>query len=266
MSLLNSAYRIHQLCLDAPAVAVSAYWMVCRLDGRVADGATMIIVFLTVWLAYVGDRWMDAQRHPRAALHSPRHRVFVQNPIVWQRVWCAVLVLDVVISVLALSVGSWLYGLLLGAMSVAYTVGTQRRIWKGPQKEIIIGILFGLVAGGFAPWDWTVSSICALIAVGCACALNCMAVSWNERELDSLRGELSAFSADEGQRRTIMALAILAGLTAMWVSIPFAFWAVVYLAGLAWLLNRRAILSQASFSLIADWGVLFVFLLAGVWG
>lgn len=268
MSLLSRAFKIHQYCLDAPAVALSAYVLVCRIDGRWVDWGSAVIIFLTVWLAYLGDRWMDARRNPRAALTSPRHQVFVHEPDQWLRAWVVILGVNVVMSTIALSLSAWLYGLSLGLGSVVYTFWSQRLAWRGPQKELFVGILFGWVAGGFTPWEGSLTAWTTMFAIACLCALNCLSVSWTERELDVQRGERSAFSHFVGglmgpaDWRIVIALMAGGLFAAAWVSVSFALLCAVYLGGLACMTKHERSLSRAGFSLIADWGILAVFILA----
>ena len=222
-----------------------------------------MIIFMTVWLAYVGDRWMDARRAPLAAMESPRHRIFVNDAEAWRRVWGLVFLVDLVFSLWTLSWGAWIYGCVIGLGAVLYTWATQSRRWKGARKEILIGMLFGWVSGGFEPWNFDSIAITTMLAIGCLCALNCFWVSWSERNLDAARAEPSAFwsarsneHSSRGAYRVAVVLTTVGVLSAAWGSLPFAGIYLIYLLGLLWLTTRSGFEGSRWKSVIADWGIL----------
>ena len=262
-------YKIHALCLDAPLVAVLGMLAVHDAVGHSLMPGRAIIVFLTVWLAYVGDRWMDARRNSLGALHSPRHCLFVANPERWLRVWLGMFLTNLLLSIWVLSWAEWFYGLLIGAGSITYTIMSQKRAWKGVRKELAVGLMFGWVAGGFKPWELSWSGYLMMLSIGSLCALNSLWVSRNDWSLDELRAEFSAFrrrgdtSPESLARRIWIALSFGSIVSALWVSVPFAIIGAAYVGGMFWISGKSSFSSEYIFSAVAD-GALVLALILGL--
>src|SRR5437660_1218002 len=81
------------LCLDAPLVAVAWQWLFARSFGARLPLSLRVLLFLTAWLIYLGDRFADTIRLPAASPISLRHRFCREHMVGW---WVAIVVIFVV--------------------------------------------------------------------------------------------------------------------------------------------------------------------------
>ena len=70
---------IHALGIDAGCVALLGYLLVCRVANVPANLGYGWVLLITVVLAYMGDRWLDASRQPLFSMTLPRHGIYVRH-------------------------------------------------------------------------------------------------------------------------------------------------------------------------------------------
>ncbi|HEY1188915.1 MAG TPA: hypothetical protein VGE74_14770 [Gemmata sp.] len=171
------------LALDAVAVAVTWQVFFASVGGVAVPVASVVVLGLAVWAAYLADRALDARR---GAAPAARHRIAGRYARVW--VWATVLAL-----VLAVLVGLTLprtyirTGLAVSAVALGYfalvhVVRSHRLLGRGV-KEASVGLVFAagavlpLLAEGHAAAEWLPGAF----AFAALCWLNCLLISrWEE--------------------------------------------------------------------------------------
>src|SRR5207247_4400738 len=71
------------LCLDAPLVALVWQWLFARTYHVKLDFSSRAALFLTAWLIYLIDRWVDTIKLPSEAPISLRHRFCKKRVRLW---------------------------------------------------------------------------------------------------------------------------------------------------------------------------------------
>lgn len=167
------------LALDAALVAVG--WQQWLSGGTgLAPG---LVLGLSVWLTYTGDRWLDMRKLPWERIMTARHR-FAKR---WQKelliIWLAVLVMTVAIAIAGLSRQQFGYGLALLLVCIAYTWLIQRR--RRIPKETLVALI--MTAGvvlflGEKTANW--GTMGALLGFFLLCFANCVLIAWRECDID----------------------------------------------------------------------------------
>jgi hypothetical protein len=188
---------LNLLCLDAPLVAIAWQWLFAHSFGAHLDLALRLLLFLTAWLIYLGDRFADTIRLPATAPRSQRHRFCQEHMVAW---WIAIVIIFVVDTSLALrtlDLQMFILGATLAALCALYLFlnhllgGKWRPI---PMKEKAVGVLFAagttLAVVGELP-GLTISFAFAVVLFAILCTLNCLCIAAWERELDAAQGKTS---------------------------------------------------------------------------
>lgn len=188
---------LNLLCLDAPLVAVVWQWLFARSFGAHLNWSLRVLLFLTAWLIYLGDRFADTMRLPPDAPRSARHAFCARHLVAW---WIAIVVIFVVDAALALrslDLQLLFLGATLAAVCALYLFlnhllsGRWRPI---PMKEKTVGVLFAagttLAVVGELP-GLTISFAFAVVLFAILCTLNCLCIAAWERDLDAAQGKNS---------------------------------------------------------------------------
>lgn len=211
------------LSLDAPIVSLVWQDFFARLFHVELSAVSRAVLGLSVWLAYVADRWLDGRQLPAGGAVTARH-AFAQrfsHPIA--TAWILVLAGTVLLAMTGLDRREIVAGLALAAAVFGYLGGCHRRGLRnriGWLKEIAVSVL---VSGGaaifvLAPGP-TIIGV-HWVATGCLvllCLLNCMAVSVWERAIDERQAQPSLarhFELQSGHLRGF-ALVVLAATGAL---------------------------------------------------
>ncbi len=244
---------LNLLCLDAPLVAVAWQWLFARSFGAHLDWSLRVLLFLTAWLIYLGDRFADTIRLPALAPRSERHRFCQEHMVGW---WIAIVVIFVLDSALALR-SLDLQMLLLGAtLALVCTVylflnhllgGRWRPI---PMKEKAVGVLFTagttLAVVGELP-GLTISFAGAVVLFAILCTLNCLCIASWERELDAAQGKTSLLTGWPAVARVLRPLGFAIVMVALVFALAWRFAAPLWLclalsaALLVWLQGARSL-------------------------
>lgn len=166
--------------LDAPLVAWTWQLLLARCLARTISPAQQMVLFLSVWLVYAGDRWLDSF-DPHQSQQTARHQFHrrYRLPLLVALGGVGAFTVDYSIHHLMSSdlERGWI---LLGAV-VLYFLGSISRKISFP-KEAGVALLFtwGVFLFPASGWNGEI----ALPAVGffLLCLLNCVAISAWENE------------------------------------------------------------------------------------
>lgn len=188
---------LNLFCLDAPLVALAWQWIFARSFGAHLTWPLRVLLFLTAWLIYLGDRFADSIRLPAGSPRSERHQFCQDHMVGW---WIAIVIIFVVDAALALRSLDLQMFFLGGTLAVVCAVylflnhllgGRWRPI---PMKEKAVGVLFAagttLAVVGVLP-GLTISFAFAVVLFAMLCTLNCLCIASWERELDAAQGKTS---------------------------------------------------------------------------
>jgi hypothetical protein len=185
------------LSLDAPAVALVWQEFFARTTQVPVGASQRLVLGLSVWLAYMADRWLDGRMLPAGAALTNRHRFAQRHAASIAGAWVMVFLGTLLIAAIGLSSREFFGGLILAAVVLAYLAACHvpailRRL--GWLKELAVSLLFSGGAAVFVfarlpalkGWHWA-----GLAWMAGACALNCALVSIWERPIDARLGQPS---------------------------------------------------------------------------
>jgi hypothetical protein len=183
--------------LDAPAVAVS--WLLLLADCfhlTVARG-NVAALFLTVWLIYLVDRFVDSFSLQSDGPRSARQTFCARNRGLWLSLLLLVGFVDAAVVCFTLDRAIVLRGIFLGSIVLLYltTNWSCDKIWTAvPFKEAIIGLLFSTGTFlGLGSWLFVMPAA-ILLAGGLfalLCFVNCVSIAFWERNLDRIQNKHS---------------------------------------------------------------------------
>lgn len=199
---------INDLAFDAAAAAAAWHVAFGKAWSLPVTTASLVVLMLSVWLVYLGDRWLDVWGRAPEKLPTQRHRFTARHRWSLLALWFAVLPFDVTLALAGLTPSELWGGLALLLATVLYTLGVQKRLPKRWTKELQVGLIFAAGVGVFflaQPMDH-VSAAAMLLGLGVfglVCFLNCALLArW---EMD----------ADRGLGRSSLALAL--GKRSVWL-------------------------------------------------
>jgi hypothetical protein len=235
---------LNLLCLDAPLVAVAWQWLFARGFGARVPFSLRVLLFLTAWLIYLGDRFADTIRLPAETPISLRHRFCREHMVGWWVAIVVIFVVDVSLAVRTLDLQILFLGGSLAAICALYlfvnhSLGGQWPLL--PMKEKAIGVLFavGTTLGVVAELPGlTISFAFAVILFAVLCTFNCLCIASWERELDAAQGKTSSLTRWPSLGRALKPFGLTIGASALVFTIVWRFAAPLWLcmAGSALLL------------------------------
>ncbi|HEY1848055.1 MAG TPA: hypothetical protein VGG37_02560 [Opitutaceae bacterium] len=185
------------MSLDAPAVAVLWQAILGRTASEPARPAEAFVLGSSVWLAYCGDRWLEAWRLEPGKILTHRHRFHLEHRWALALAWVAVLAADLAAAFGGLSRRQIRWGLILLALVVTYLFSHQlihrRTAWRIP-KEFCVAFLFSAGASLFAAArsaDALVLMAVPLALFALLCLSNCSLIAFWEHDVDASHGETS---------------------------------------------------------------------------
>ncbi len=205
------------LSLDAPCVALvwqEAFARVLAVELGVAERALLAVC---VWLAYCGDRLLDARRLPDGPLDSARHAFARDHAGSLAVAWCIGVVLA---SALALQLpmrtvlagGVLLAG--LGVYFLLHHLQTSRER-AGRWKELMAGGAFAAGTLFFVTLNLQITLPFVLVALawGGLCVMNCLLIAGWDRKCDAAMAQPSLARRWAGMERALPIMALgLVGL------------------------------------------------------
>lgn len=185
------------LSLDAPAVTCLWQWLFAAIAGVRIGWPEYTVVAVSVWLAYVGDRWFEGWRLDPGSIRTARHRFYHQWRWPIAAISAVVFAADVMIAFLRLSHREFLAGAILLGPTLLYVLSHQLihrdRRWRAP-KELCIAVLLAGGASVFVLASPGVSLrvLWAPIALFAAlCFSNVALIAGWELDVDTIHGQES---------------------------------------------------------------------------
>jgi hypothetical protein len=244
---------LNLFCLDAPLVAITWQWIFARSFGAHLDWPLRVLLFLTAWLIYLGDRFADSIRLPTGSPRSERHQFCQDHMVGW---WIAIVVIFVVDAGLALrslDLQMFFLGATLAVVCAVYLFfnhllgGRWRPI---PMKEKAVGVLFAagttLAVVGVLP-GLTISFAFAVILFAMLCTLNCLCIAAWERELDTAQGKTSLLTGWPAVARVLKPLGLFIVAVSLVLAVVWRFAAPLWICLavsallLIWLLGAESL-------------------------
>lgn len=201
------------LSLDAPAVA-----LVWQANLEHSSQASLsphhrLLLLASVWMAYAGDRWIEAWRLPADSIRTARHAFAQSHRWSLLSLWTGVLSVSLWLAAHTLTAREWLGSLGMLALVCLYVLLHQwlgRRQLKRLPKELLVALIF---TGGCTlyPLLSRQTQAGALLLPSCCLTLlalaNCLFISHWEREVDLSHGNHSL--ASTGKARPLARLCCL---------------------------------------------------------
>ena len=185
------------LSLDAPAVTVSWQWLFATVCGVHLHWPESTVVAISIWLAYVADRWFEGWRVAPDAMRTQRHRFYQQHRWAVATAWCVGLLADLAIAFSALTERELTAGVVLLAPTLLYLLSHQllhrHRRWRAP-KEVCIAFLLAGGASVFvvaAPGVNIEPLFAPIVIFGALCFANVALIAVWEQEIDETHGQVS---------------------------------------------------------------------------
>ncbi len=185
------------LSLDAPAVALAWQGMFARVASARLAGHHVVLLGLSVWLAYSADRWIEGWRLTVETVSTQRHYFFLRWRWPAFGVWLAVLVFGVGLALVRFTAREWVVSLGLLAATLVYLLSHQllhrENPWRVP-KELCVAAIIALGAALYpaisdgARMAALAGPVLLLFLLGLA---NCLLISDWEREVDALHRQTS---------------------------------------------------------------------------
>ena len=183
------------LSLDAPAVAMLWQSLLARFLDERFGYAPILVLGLSVWLAYVADRWIEGWRLAPAAIATPRHYFYHRYRWPVAALWVAVLAIDLIAAFTYLAAGDLLVGAILLSAVAAYLLSHQlvhrHHPWRVPKEICIAGLLSGGIGVFLVSSPKFSEALTPLTLFGLLCFANCALISVWEQHVDRAHGQTS---------------------------------------------------------------------------
>jgi hypothetical protein len=222
------------LSLDAPVVALVWQAAFARILAVELGWTQRGLLAVCVWLAYCGDRLLDARRLPAGPVDSARHAFARDHARPFAVAWSVGLALAAAMA-LQMSAREMLAGAgLLAAVGVYFLLHhlQSSRERAGRWKEPMAGLVFAVGALFFVTLNLqiTVAFVLAALAWGGLCAMNCMVIAGWDRERDAAMAQPSMARRWAGMERALPMMALgwvglalgAAALDARWLPLALA--------------------------------------------
>ena len=200
------------LSLDAPLVALTWQEMFARALPVELGWTQRGLLAVCVWLAYCGDRLLDARRLPEGPVESARHAFAREQsrPLILALGVGSVLAVTLALRIplpelfagLALLVGVAGYFVLLHMQST--------RVRAGRWKELTVGVVFAVGTLFFVAMNgqFTVPFLLAAAAWAGLCVMNCLLIAGWDRERDAAMAQHSLARRWNGMERSLPVVAV----------------------------------------------------------
>jgi uncharacterized membrane protein YfcA len=176
---------------------VTVLWqlLIARVAGRDLGWPPVIVLGLSVWLAYVADRWIEGWRLRPDMIQTPRHYFYLQHRWAIAILWLLVFAADLAIALARLTAFDLAVGTLLLGAAAAYLLSHQlvhrHSRWRVPKEMCIAALLTG-GAGVFLVRQLRAPGVAFVLGVfALLCFANCALISVWERQVDRAHGQTS---------------------------------------------------------------------------
>jgi len=183
------------LSLDAPLVAWTWQIMISRVCDVNLDSPRQLILGISIWLAYITDRWIEAYRLRPDQIHTNRLMFYHKHKWITAVVWVLFFSYDLLLAFHNLYRNEFIYGLYLFTAVVLYLLSHQwlhRNFkWRLP-KEVCVALILGAGVGFFIAL--ALKSDFSLLGINLSlfvllCFTNCILISIWEKDVDTLQGQ-----------------------------------------------------------------------------
>ncbi|HEX8898484.1 MAG TPA: hypothetical protein VF751_07285, partial [Chthoniobacterales bacterium] len=170
---------LNLVCLDAPLVAITWLWLFARnfqVPLQIGNG---VALFLTAWLIYLADRFVDAAALETNSPRSLRQEFCLRHREIWITIVVLVGGFDAYVIWRTTAWETFFVGAIVGTLALLYLVLNHPLglIWRTlPAKELAIGMLFaaGTVVALLPRLPLTTTFAVATLSFAGLCALNCI--------------------------------------------------------------------------------------------
>ncbi len=111
---------LNAVSLDAPLVCLGWLWLMVTPGYPHPSGTASLVLFLSVWLAYMADRWFDTWRLKKPGQGSHRHRFVHRHRKFLAIIWVAIFLFSVILALDTLDPTQLRNGFLLLALVLTY--------------------------------------------------------------------------------------------------------------------------------------------------
>lgn len=212
------------LSLDAPIVALAWQDRLAQDAAFALHWSHAVVLGLSVWLAYAGDRWIEGWRLDPSRVRTQRHAFYQRHRWPIALVAGLILLLDVGCAVAGLTPREFQAGLLLLPVLLTYLLSHQlvhrTHPWRLP-KEALVAVLMGAGAALFMLASPTADHATLVAPLGLFVLLsftNCALISAWEHHVDRSHNETSLalqFSAGAWIGRALVWI-IVPGAALLW--------------------------------------------------
>jgi hypothetical protein len=207
------------LSIDAPVVCLLWQALIARVARAPLRWPHLVVLALSIWLAYAADRWIEGWRLDSRRIRTQRHRFYQRRRWLVAAAWIAIAAVDAAVALTRLDERLLFRGAVLLAPVLAYLLSHQLvhrdRPWRAP-KEIVVALL---LTAGVAVFLSSSAGAGRLVAALGAFALvsfvNCALISSWEREVDRAHGQTSLALDSRHAARAIVWLPWIAAAAAL---------------------------------------------------
>jgi hypothetical protein len=175
------------MAVDAPLVCVGWLWLLAPERSAARFLSEGIVLGLSVWLAYMADRWLDGWRLKTEDAGSFRHQFVRTNRATIGLIWSIILIINVTYAVRHLTTDTLRQGTVLLAVVVAYFVAIHLSpgwLRRSAPKEMATALILVLGILLFLP-DGRIPTP-ALAAIALLFFSNCALIGEWESETESV--------------------------------------------------------------------------------
>jgi len=185
-----------------------------------------VALFLTAWLIYLADRFVDASSLNPRTPRSLRQDFCLRHREIWIATVALVAGFDAYVIWRTTAWETFLVGAVVGLLALLYLVLNQPLglICRAlPAKEIAIGILFaaGTAVALLPRLPLTPAFAIAIVLFAALCALNCISIANWERDLDRSQRKVSIATRHPSLARQAGNLCLVLGLGAFAPALVF---------------------------------------------
>jgi hypothetical protein len=187
---------LNLVCLDAPLVAVAWLWLFARTFGVPLQTGNVVALFLTAWLIYLADRFVDSSSLKPNSPRSLRQDFCLRYRATWIASVALIAGFDAYVIWRTTAIQTFLVGAVVGILALIYLVVNHPLglIWRSlPAKELAIGVLFaaGTIVALLPRISLSTESALAAASFAALCSLNCVSIASWECELDRTQKKVS---------------------------------------------------------------------------
>jgi hypothetical protein len=211
------------LSVDAPAVSIVWQTLMARVAGVNLDAAHIVILGVTVWLAYAADRWIEGWRLRARDIRTQRHQFYQRRRWPVAAVWIVVFGANAVLAFTTLEWREIALGACLVLAVLLYLLSHQwvhrHRRFRVPKELCVAALLTCGVCVFLVPPAATGVFVLSAWVFGLLCLTNCALISAWEREVDLAHGQTS-IAIDAGAHRwTLAHLPWMTALAALLIAV-----------------------------------------------